>query len=234
MRISASSWSVCALSAGLILAAAGSASAATIIPGEYQLRNHPDGNAQPPQYGARFDELYNATGGHDIFTLDFNNPVSDVRLNYTGNVVTISGQAFGGRDTGAGYAIDQYLGIYTVSFSYTLGVQLAGGDDDVLVNTTNHANSGSIVTPLNDTINLVDERQGGFSFRLGDENNDLGHRGFAGVSGWGWMSYVRDQGIVHATSTDWLFTVERMIPTPGSAVLVMAGAGLIARRRRQR
>jgi len=28
-----------------------------------------------------------------------------------------------------------------------------------------------------------------FSLRLGDEDDDLGHRDFPGISGWGWLEF---------------------------------------------
>jgi serine-aspartate repeat-containing protein C/D/E len=212
-----------------VLALSGVASATLIEPGLYRLGNHPDGSARPPYYGLRLDERYNATSGHDTFTFDFEAPTSSVFMTVSATTIVISGQAYGGRDTGDVYENDQYLGLYTFNFTYSLGVAPVPGDDDVWVSTANHANSGSITTPLGDNFNLVDEFMGGYSFRLGNENNDLGHRGFNGISGWGWLTYGPPYN--HVADSDWLFTAT-LVPAPGvvpvGALVVLLGA----RRRR--
>ncbi|MCA9310825.1 MAG: hypothetical protein KDA21_06440, partial [Phycisphaerales bacterium] len=171
------------------LSASSISNAAMIEDGLYQLHNHPDGAAAAPFYGMRLDELYNVTSGHDIFTFDFDHADSDMQMTISGSVIHIFGVVFGGRDTGSSYANDAYRGIYTIDFTLDQGVMQVPGDDDVWVNTTNNVNTGSIMTPLGDEIALEDERGSyGYSLRLGDENNDLGHRGFNGISGWGWMN----------------------------------------------
>ncbi|MCC6322432.1 MAG: hypothetical protein IT438_13465 [Phycisphaerales bacterium] len=225
-----------ALAAGAIILSAGQATAAAILPGLYRLHNHPDGNQRPPLYGARFDELYNATGGHDVFTLDFDHIQSAMymTINAAQTEIRIFGQSVGGRDTGTTYAADSYLGLYQVDFTYTLGVGPVVGDDDLQVVEPDMRNSGSIVTPLGDSIGLTDKAMGGYSFRFGDENNDAGHRGFNGLSGWGWMNYVTADGVLaHIESTDWLFTATYEIPTPGAAALAGV-SGLLCLRRRRR
>lgn len=202
-----------------------------LAPGTYQLRNHPDGAEAPPFYGARYDELYNATSGHDIFTLDFNDSRSNVTMTITATTIRIVGNAWGGRDNGSGFAADSYRGLYHVDFLYNLGVSQTPGDNDIWVNTANYANHGFIDTPLGDKINLVDERGSfGFSLRIGNEDNDLGHRGYNGISGWGWQSYSTANGITHAVSTDWLFTV--VVPAPSAAAFLGLGALAAGRRRR--
>lgn len=212
---------------GALFAVSSIALAGTLSPGVYKLANHPDGNAQPPQYGLRLDELYNATGSHDIFTFDFDDPISDVHIMYNGSAIKIYGSAVGGRDIGGAYAADPYFGIYTFEMSYTIGVMPVPGDDDIWVDAPNHANSGWIKTPLGDTKILDDERGGNpYSIRIGDENDDLGHRGFPGISGWGWL---RVDG-VHTDNQDFLFTV--VIPSPGSLAMLGLG-GLLALRRRR-
>lgn len=229
-------WAPAALAAGTMLLSAAGAWGATTLPGLYRLHNHPDGNQRPPLYGARFDELYNATSNHDVFTLDFDamQSAAFMTVNTAGNEVHIFGQAWGGRDTGTAYANDQYLGVYTFDFTYNMGVGPAGGDDDLWVPLPDMRNFGSITTPLGHTIGLVDKGMDGYSFRLGDENNDAGHRGFAGISGWGWMNYIRDGRVQdHVESTDWLFTASYQIPTPGSVALIAIG-GLVGLRRRKR
>ncbi len=223
----------------LFFAAASQAPAAAILPGTYQLHNHPDGNARPPLYGLRLDELYNVTGSNDIFTFDFDHASSSMTMVYNNvaGTIHISGITFGGRDTGTSYANDAYRGLYSVDFLYNVGVGPVPGDDDVwVVNAANNINKGSI-TPLtaghpqqNTATILGDVRNGsGMSFRLGDENNDLGHRGYNGISGWGWLSV---NGNNHAGSAnDFLFTAV-LIPEPTTLALAAFGlVGLIRRRR---
>lgn len=216
-----------------VAALACSANAALVVPGTYELSNHPDGSATPPPYGLRLDELYNATGNADVFTFNFDAPQSAVFMVISTNSIRIFGQALGGRDTGGAHAIDQYLGVYTFDFLYSTGVQAAPGDDDLIVNAANRANSGSIVTPLGDTIALVDERSGGFSFRFGNEDNDLGHRGYNGLSGWGWLTH-HGANATHVAASDWLFTAQLVeIPTPGALALTgLAGLAMLRRRAR--
>ncbi len=211
------------------MSAASAGHAAMIEDGLYQLHNHPDGNAASPFYGMRLDELYNATGGHDIFTFDFDHVDSNMQMTIDGTEIHIFGTVYGGRDTGSSYANDSYLGVYTVDFTYNMGVMTVPGDDDVWVDTTNNVNTGTIDTPLGDTIALEDERGNyGYSIRIGDENNDNGHRGHDGISGWGWLNHG---GHPHVAASDWLFTAE-LVPTPGAASLFAASGAMLIRRRR--
>ncbi|MBL8878213.1 MAG: PEP-CTERM sorting domain-containing protein [Phycisphaerales bacterium] len=218
---------VCALATIAGLAAA-TATADPLVGGLYRLHNHPDGNALPPPYGLRLDELYNATGNHDIFSFDFDHASSNVVMNYdsTNQIATISGSAWGGRDTGGSYANDQYLGLYSFTFTYNVGLGPVPGDDDIWATAPSGSNTGSILTPLGHTKALHDVAAGGYTFRFGDEDNDAGHRGFNGLSGWGWLGVDGH----HQDSQDWLFTAER-IPEPSSVLLLALGAGLLRRRR---
>ncbi len=229
--------SACALGALALSFAAGSAHGAIIQQGTYALHNHPDGNARPPAYGCKLNELYNVTDGMDVFTFDFDHPQSNMTLVYTGTTITISGQSWGGRDTGTAYANDQYQGLYTFYFTYYWGVGLAPGDDDLMVVLPqNRYNYGSLVTPLGDTVSLRDGHYNGSQpdFRFGDEDNDAGHRGFNGISGWGWLfKALPGQGYTYTQDSDWLFTAT-LVPTPGAGVLALAAAAASLRRRRSR
>lgn len=206
-------------------------SAAIIEQGLYRLHNHPDGSATPPPYGMRLDELFNVTSDHDIFTFDFDDARSDMKLTYDGSTIRIFGSVWGGRDIGSAFANEATTGLYIVDFTYDLGIRLAGGDDDLVVDTDNRANDGYIIAPTSpDKIALVDQRLDGFSFRFGDEDNDQGHRGFAGISGWGWLTH-NPATLDHIAASDWLFTAE-LIPSP--ATLMLAAPMMLGLRRRGR
>lgn len=205
---------------------------ALIVPGLYQLHNHPDGAAANPLYGLRLDELFNVTPNHDVFTFNFDDARSDMKMLVTATSIQIFGKVWGGRDIGSAYAVEATTGLYQVNFTYSVGVSAVPGDDDWWVSYGGMMmqNSGTITGPSSQVINLVDKSQGDYYFRLGNENNDAGHRGFAGISGWGWLNHG-PSGSPHVDSSDWLFTAN-LIPAPGSVVL--AGlAGLIGLRRKR-
>lgn len=221
-----------ALGGGVAIAfLAASSNAAMLDQGIYQLHNHPDGASNPPPYGMRIDGL---DGSADAFTLDFDHPDSDMLLVYTGTEIIISGVAYGGRDTGAAYAADAYLGLYEVEFVYNVGVGLVPGDDDLYVNAATGSNHGSIKLP-GGTIKDLSDKSGGPSvgtFRFGDEDNDAGHRGFSGISGWGW--YMIDGQSMTGQYRDFLFTAEYIgLPTPGTALALIGPMALGVTRRRR-
>lgn len=210
----------------------GQVGAAVIVDGLYQLHNHPDGAEVPPPYGMRLDELVDVTGGLDVFTLDFDAPGSNMQMTITGggSIINIFGQAVGGRDIGGAYAADAFFGLYTVNFTYNVGVGPAPGDDDIQVNGGTGANFGVLGTPFGPPMPLHDVvgNPPGFSFRLGDEDNDLGHRGYNGISGWGWID---PDGFNHGPTRDFLFTAE-LVPAPGAVALFAPALMMYSRRRR--
>ncbi len=183
------------------------------------------------------DELYNVTSGTDHFTFDFEHAQSDMRLLYddVAQTIRIFGQSWGGRDTGGSYANDIYRGVYQFDFLYSFGVGQVPGDDDLWASPQQDLmNKGTLIAPVSaggHTFNLVDKglAMHGFTFRFGDENNDLGHRGHAGTSGWGWLEI---DGAMNGNATrDWLFTAI-LIPEPSTALLAVVGLGVMLRRRR--
>ncbi len=224
----------CAVAALPILLASAPASAGLILPTDVRLRlaDHPDGNAAPPTYGLRLDELINVTPGHDRFTFSFDHPLALVQMVLTevgaGEFsIHIWGTAFGGLVVNNEY--DPLLsGLADIDFTYMLA-RVVGGDDDLIVTTPSFMNSGSIMFN-GSTIDLFDRANSeGFTFRLGNENDDLGHRGFDGNSGWGWLDH--GEAGTYVAASDWLFTV---VPTPGTTALMAIAAALFARVRRRR
>ena len=226
--------SPCAAAAIAMLVAAGPASAGFILPTDVplQLADHPDGDAAPPTYGLRLDELVNVTSGHDRFTFSFDHPDALVQMVLTEVGVDefsihIWGTVFGGRVVNNEY--DPLLsGLAEIDFTYMLAHTVTG-DDDLIVTTPNFTNTGSIIFD-GSTIDLFDRANSeGFTFRLGNEDNDLGHRGFDGISGWGWVDH--GEAGTHFAASDWLFTV---VPTPGTTALLGIAAALFTRGRTRR
>jgi len=171
----------------------------------YRLCNHPDGGAAPPYYGLRLDELFDLTEGHDKFTFNFEAPGSFVYLDYDGVSIRIHGIAYGGKDEGGSYD-SEHSGYVHIDFTYTL-VTPAPGDDDLISSQGNGTLIWKAGTPDEETIPLAPfNGENSFSFRFGDEDHDYGHRGFYGLSGWGWLNHGEDLEN-HYYSSDWLFTV---------------------------
>ncbi len=171
-------------------------------PGLYRLFNHPDADEAPPGYALRLDELFDVTGGQDVFTFDFDGPGSAMFLEVEGASIRIHGTAFGGLDVDGAYDPD-WVSFVEIDITYA-EFGFAPGDDDIEVTTPGGTNTGSITwLRSGDVIGLRDLSQPpGFTFRLGDGDDDEGHRGFEGLSGWGRLEYA---GGTFDGSQEWLF-----------------------------
>lgn len=195
--------------------------------GLYELHNHPDGNQAPPLYGMRLDHLFDVPSSTaDVFTFDFDHADSAMFLDYSGTSINIFGTVFGGLDTGTMFD-PAYSGLWGVDFTYN-NVSMFAGDDDVGFMGASGSNFGFIVPLFSsadmvitalDFVDLTDASNGDFTFRFGDENDDLGHRGFDGLSGWGWLDFLETNG--NGGTQDWLFTAERIeVPEPSTYLLL--------------
>lgn len=206
------------------------ASAAVLADGLYKLGNHPDGSAAPPLYGLRLDGL--GTGGvSGIYTFDFENngAAMYMDLDVANNSIHIYGQVYGGLHSGSTWNATE-SGLWNVDFTYTTGITSTG---QIEVNGKDDVNNYGSITPLftggaftNGTaIGLWTwpmPYPDGLNFTL-----DTGHRGFAGFSGWGWLSYGDSAPGTHKDASDWLFTVGDKIPVPGAVLLGTIGLSLI-------
>ncbi|TVQ32265.1 MAG: hypothetical protein EA376_06350 [Phycisphaeraceae bacterium] len=216
---------------------ASAASAATHI---FRLSDHPDGNAAPPTYGLRLDNMFSAHGAgpSGITTFSFVDvllTVNDETAMGGGIDINISGLIYGGVDTGASYGFGE--GFYTVDFNYIMGVQPDG--DGWKTNPVSATNSG-VVTALGNADVAAGEQfffyekvSGGMSMRFVPD----GHRLSGDNSTWvgrGWHTYDPQGGAAGGGSQDWLF-VGHLVPAPAPFALCAAGLTgvmILGRRRR--
>lgn len=241
--------------------------AVSIMPGTYILGDHPGGDLNPPSYGLRIDQLLGE--GTGMYTFSFSAAGSHVELVYNdvANTIQISGLVYGGRVSGSSYVgTPQY---YSVDFLYDTNVGTcasgAAGAVDVCASTNGGSgvgsNRGTLTaqgTDINNLVdgtlyNLADYTAAPFTpvtFQFGDEDG-AGHRGYNGLSGWGWLAteytFTRRWGsgtytkFKHYGAQDWLFTATKEpdtppdseVPEPGTVVLLGSALAAFAWKRRQ-
>ncbi len=216
----------------------GAAEAGTLDFGTYTLHNHPDGNAATPYYGLRLDGLLDRNGSSVVtFDFDASDQGAAMFMDYDASGIRIHGQAWGGSVSNNAYDAPV---LWTIDFTYSTPVSTVadGGVDDLVVIDESPANGGTISSSLGTWDLVAYAGSFGYVFQFGDEAGD-GHRGFDGLSGWGWLNHYQ-QGItdpdVHLSASDWLFTAEpAVVPIP--APLWLFGSALFSfvmlRRREQ-
>ncbi len=183
---------------------------------EYRIADHPDGNAANPTYWLRADDI---AGPPTTFTTL--HPDADVRLLWDSDLETIHiwGTTFGGHAAGDVY--DDEAGLWSIDFRIQ-NVRDEGAELRVF-----GLNGSGTITSLRTEEEFALELYPPTydSFIMGRD-----HRGFDGVSGWGWIAVdgARDR------TNDFLFTVAQPVPEPGSATLFGVGGilvGALVRRR---
>ncbi|MEL6363554.1 MAG: PEP-CTERM sorting domain-containing protein [Pseudomonadota bacterium] len=236
-------------------AAIGSAAAAPIM---FNLGSHPDGSENPPAYGLRLDGIENFATGNGgssaTWTFDFDCVGCSVTGLYddADDSFTISGLAFGGKDSGASYAGGG--GFVTLDFVYTnVGGNPLTGEfsiNGLTPKSSTSQGSGSISfidanqsIGAGTTIGLLGytDKNGNLvnflnnQHRLEDECDGAPDPAFCDSPvGEGWLALVNDAGeVYHTTAQDWLF-VSTPVSEPGVIGLFglgLLGLGFAARRR---
>ena len=235
------------LRAALAVCAIGAAASAMAGPpvlqtGTYRLHNHRAGGQAPPAYGLRLDGLDGTRNPANIYSFDFDNAQSDMRmtLDLTAKTVRIFGTVYGGRDVGTTYENPSMgrVGLWQVDFLYDTNVMVQTSGR-IVVSRFSNLNTGYIRPLFTSNVNAF---RGNPQIALVDYNSvatapsfllGLNHRGNPGASGWGWLNH---SGQSHVAASDWLFEVDPNpipIPAPGAASLAMLGLSLAGALRRR-
>ena len=183
--------------------------------GIYQLSNHTDsasfGNGH--EHGLILTGLFvdNEWRTGDISVFDFEHPDANMRMSINGDEIRIFGTAFGHLDVDDNFSYNDNDpgGLWKIDFTYNNADNVSNDDDLEIDSQFAGTNTGTIKKLYGDQaeFDLTDEAgKNSFSFQLGNKTDNQGHRGFDGISGWGWLNHSNaDEYVYHS---DWLFTVD--------------------------
>ncbi|MEZ6241886.1 MAG: hypothetical protein R3B57_02485 [Phycisphaerales bacterium] len=207
--------------------ALGAGAANADVVAQFQMHDHPDGDVNPPPYGLRVDNLFDA-GRINTFSIDhFGDSI--ITINDDGGNLSIhmEGTLYGGRDGGEMPVTPE---AYTYAFDFIEGVEAYNGGWRVVG--TPDANGG-----------FLDQVNGDFYATFGAKADDNGisfifapdgHRLPGDDSSWVGRGWVMADGVQRTGYTqDWLFTAD-VVPAPGTLALALGGGVLTMPRRRRK
>lgn len=167
-----------------VLAGAGLAMAEDVLFSS-RIGDHPDGNQNPPPYGLRLDNLFDAIGGDDgvtTFSFEQNGASSIIEIidsnsDLIADKIRISGTVYGGETDGDNY--DWGEGLYELFFEISAAVTTEGGPFDGWHTSGNSAGAGTL-TALGNYDTVTD----GQVFNFYKQKTGVNGRGF---------EYLRDR-----------------------------------------
>lgn len=209
----------------VLLCTAGSIANAAVV-AEYALSDHPGGDAAPPAYGLRLDNMLNP--GLAVLSMDH---YGDSRLVVSEDAgmlsLRITGTLYGG-----GVASNAFVNPHSYSVDFTYSVNVAALMNGWDVNTFDSMNAGLLTNlDTNKEFDLYGKaNMTGLvfqfladGFRIAGDNSTFVGRG--------WLTGNSDGTDSHSGAQDWLFT-GTLVPAPGALALLGLG-GLTATRRRR-
>ncbi|MCA9304754.1 MAG: PEP-CTERM sorting domain-containing protein [Phycisphaerales bacterium] len=215
------------LAAGIALSAASLAYASGgILLAEFALHDHPDGNAAPPFYGLRLDNMF----GSGIGSLSMDHYDNTRLFVYEDNgsySMNITGMLYGGLVVNNAY-VDPHD--FQIDFWYHLNVSDTGNGWVVDGFTT--GNTGTMTDLDNNSVYTLfgkaNDQDRVFEFLADGFRLDNDTTSWVGR---GWLTPNSDGSNHLGGSQDWLFTATA-VPAPTSAAL-LGLAGICATRRRR-
>lgn len=213
----------------LVAGAPASAAADTI---RFALADHPRGEAQPPTYGLRLDDLFGPSTLPTTFSFNQGGAGVLMDVDTDSKAIHIFGTVFGGIDTGKNYLAPE---LFDLDMLYKFGV--AGNEDDGW-SVAGLGNTGSLVRQSDgerwDLVTILN--QAGLAFEFFPDRFRLRSDDLIGVEwvGRGWLDTATDPRPTEVR--DFLF-VATVVPLPAGVipgVLTLGCAAAVVRARSRR
>lgn len=214
--------------ASLVVLTAGLATPAAADVYSFLLHDHPNGDAVPPTYGLRLDELIQA-GEDYTFSFDYIGVggAAEMHLEYFdgANEIHIFGRVYGGRDIGGSWDPAE-SGWVDVDFTYRENIIRADDiygnpGDDIYVLVQDANNNGTIALDGwgGDAVYAyTDKASGGYSFIFDSDEDSKGNATIANdPTVWSAAGWLMGPGM---PNQDWLFIgdLDMTVPTQDHSV----------------